>query len=233
MKKFIHRDCYGPNGKRKFPFTSISRVIVDDENLNLELKGLMLLLLSNKDDFNQRMIGLAKKLGLSEKALRKRTNKLRALGYLVVKPTRGTGGVLDSETYVFELPVKKYPGGQAPPVVDSLDGKQAVGISASGQTGLLITTTINKEEETKNNLPNTKVIRYEEEISISNTEPNTEHHLSEIGPLEKLPDQAFNKLEYPFPEDHVFNVDEPIDEKSWEAIRFKRELEHPPKWLND
>lgn len=143
--KYINRDADG-KGKRLSPFVVVSKLLLEDERLTLEQKGLMTILLGNRDDFNQNIRYLSKELGISEGKLKRILKALKAHGYIQRIQKRDENGKWFWSTFIYEVPppVDK-PANQNPPPQNPHN--QA---PAGGKGSDLISNNLNKEKELNN-----------------------------------------------------------------------------------
>lgn len=103
MKKYIFRDADKPKS-RKHPYVMISKTVINDKNLSPEEIGIMAVLLSNKNEWNQQVDALRIKLGISTDKLKKRLKHLKALGYVERNKKKAKDGTWIWETIVIEVP---------------------------------------------------------------------------------------------------------------------------------
>ena len=147
--KYIHRDADG-KGKRLSPFVVVSKLLLEDERLTLEQKGLMTILLGNRDDFNQNIRYLSKELGISEGKLKRILKGLKAYGYVKRIQKRIEEGKWSWSTHIYEVPplVGLSDDGSPPP--PNPQHRKPVDANAVDLTR----NTLNKEKEIKNLLMN-------------------------------------------------------------------------------
>ena len=88
----------------KHPFTIISHYLVKDKRLTATEKGLMLMILSNKDVYVLNSSYLQKESGLGKVQFNKSMKRLQELGYLLKKPLNNGGykWIVMESTLIFE-----------------------------------------------------------------------------------------------------------------------------------
>lgn len=86
------------------PFTIISNHIVNDENLSAIEKGIMLMILSNSNDYVLNSTYLQKQSGLGKVTFNKALRKLKNIGYLIKKPLKNGGykWIVMESTLIYE-----------------------------------------------------------------------------------------------------------------------------------
>lgn len=176
-KKYIFRDAIKLSD-RKHPYVVVSKAIVEDERLTPEDIGIMTVLLSNKDNWNQNVVALKVRLKISEKRLRKRLAHLKSLGYVQRNKHKALDGTWIWETIVIEDPEG---GNTKPQSGNGPGGSPGSGSPVNGPGFNLISNILNKEEGIKNILTNKKELVNKEELlkppglkGISDRKSNTQ-----------------------------------------------------------
>ena len=91
--------------KTKGNFVMVSKEILKDSRLKLRERGLLITLLSLKDDWDFSIRGLAAILPDGRDAIDKSFKKLIELGYVSIKPVRGENGTFaGNDVEIFEIP---------------------------------------------------------------------------------------------------------------------------------
>ena len=197
VKQFIFRDKK-PKGKRTNPFTSIANSLINDKDLSPEHVGIMITLLTNKDDFNQIISAFARRIEYSDRKLQKKLRYLESLGYVERKKFKQDNGRWSWMLFVYEIP---RPPGEKPTDGHPMDGEPNPLLPSDGSSVNIITTNLNKEEEIKislkkeeENLDNKKQL-----IINTNSTPNLKGMGTNQGliktPMEELPPEAYEEEE--------------------------------------
>jgi DNA-binding Lrp family transcriptional regulator len=146
-EKYIFRDV-NKEGRRVGNYKPIANSLIDDRRLSSDDLKIMVTLLSNKDDFNQKTVALAIRCKLSEEVVAARLKYLEKLGFVRRVKLRNDKGQWGWKMYVYEIP---RPPSDKPGMVEPDHGEP-------GKDGTIHITNsnINQEEITKNNLRNYK-----------------------------------------------------------------------------
>ena len=85
-------------------YTTVDNYFVNDSNLSLKGKGMLLFMLSKPDDWKFNFINFQKSLGIGQKAVRSLVNKLEQLKYLKRERIRDEFGHYELNYFVYEEP---------------------------------------------------------------------------------------------------------------------------------
>ena len=104
-KEFKNKTVYiRESYNEEHPFTIISNHLVKDERLNASEKGLMLMILSNRNDYILNSSYLQKESGLGKTTFNKSMRTLQKVGYLLKKPLQNGGykWIVIESTLIFD-----------------------------------------------------------------------------------------------------------------------------------
>jgi hypothetical protein len=104
-KEFKNKTVYiRESYNEEHPFTIISNHLVKDQRLNASEKGLMLMILSNCNDYILNSTYLQKESGLGKTTFNKSIKTLQKVGYLLKKPLQNGGykWIVMESTLIFE-----------------------------------------------------------------------------------------------------------------------------------